>query len=211
MQYGGRGYRIRGEPCGMSTDLRCVASGTAWGTRMACVPTELRAMSRHPAARRSSSGGTRAGNAIADAGARHRSSRAGRDYVRSGRSSRAHRVAADRTTKVRSRCRDDMEGRPQRAFPPGERLHATGAARAVHRPRDRPSSPASARSGRSVFDRRRGSPEATVTRPPGCVARDGDGRGSAGDATPPAAAAKEIVRPGAAPYNRGSAVPRRPR
>ncbi len=39
MQYGGRGYRIRGEPCGMSTDLPSVARVTTRGTRMACLPT----------------------------------------------------------------------------------------------------------------------------------------------------------------------------
>ena len=72
---------------------------------------QIRVMPRHPAARRRNRCGTPAGNAIADAGARHRSSRAGRDFVRSGCSSQAHGVAVDRATEVRSRCRDERGGR----------------------------------------------------------------------------------------------------
>lgn len=211
MQYGGRGYRIRGEPCGMSTDLRCVAVVTTLGNRMAFVPTEfpgdVTASSRSQTRRHRNP----VGIAVADAGARQRSSLAGRDFVRSIRSWRAHRLAVDRATEVRSRSRDDLEGRPPRALPPGERLHAAGVAGAGSPPRDRPSSPACATPAVGVFDRRRGCPEVTSTGPPGCAERHADGRWSTGDEAPPAAAAKEIVRPGAAPYNRGSAVPRRPR
>ena len=176
-----------------------------------CAARPAATKSRDRDARGRSGCGSRTGVAIADAGARHRSSLAGRDFVRSIRSWRAHRLAVDRATEVRSRSRDDVEGRPPRALPPGERLHAAGVAGAGSPPRDRPSSPACATPAVGVFDRRRGCPEVTSTGPPGCAERHADGRGSAGDEAPPAAAAKEIVRPGAAPYNRGSAVPRRPR